>query len=100
VKRHGYDSLGLVVPQREHLLNDQFQPQGFEFGHGHKPSQELPVQYRMNFSVSIVDREAFATAESYHVLKNPFWYHVTGPSVDIDTMDDFKAAQALYAAGV
>lgn len=100
VKHHGYDSLGLVVPQREHLLNDQFQPQGFGFGYGHKPSQELPLSYRMNFSVSIVDREAFATAEAYHVLKNPFWYHVAEPSVDIDTMSDFRAAQALYEAGL
>lgn len=97
VGHHGYDSLGLVVPQREYLLDSNYQPQGFGFGYAHKPSQKLPVQYRMNFSVSIVDREAFAEAEPYHVLKNPFWYHVASPSVDIDTMSDFRAAQALYA---
>lgn len=100
VRNHGYDSLGLVVPQREYLLNHELQPQGFGFGYDHVPSQQLPPTYRVNFAVSIVKRDAFDSATAYHVLKRPFWYHVNGPSVDIDTMSDFRAAQALYAAGV
>lgn len=95
VMYHGYDSIGVVVPQKEYLLDSEMKPEGFGFGRDHRPSQDLPTRYRLNFCFSIVKRDAFQR-DPYHVGKKPFWYVYDGPSVDIDTMQDFKVAQHLY----
>lgn len=100
VRDHGYDSLGCVVVERHHTLDAQYRPIGYDFGRGHVPSQALPPRHRVDFSVSIVKRNDFRLGNSYHTLARPFWYHVDGPTVDIDTMQDFKVAQALYTAGL
>lgn len=95
VKDHGYDSMGIAVPQRDHLLDSEFQPLGFGFGKQHRASQDLPVRYRFNFCFSIVKRDVFQS-DPYHVGKKPFWFIHDQPSVDIDTMDDFGVASLLY----
>ena len=92
-KRH--DSLVVVYPQKDHLLDDNYNPIGFGFGAWHKISQALPTIYQLGFSLSILTRDCI-NKNGYYIGKNPYWYHARNKNVDIDTPEDFELAQAMY----
>tara|TARA_R110002110_G_scaffold22933_11_gene88261 strand:- start:3869 stop:4537 length:669 start_codon:yes stop_codon:yes gene_type:complete len=94
--RADHDSLVVSYPWRGYLMTDTGQPIGWSFGEHHTPSQSLPQFQTMPFTLSILSTQAI-NATGYHVGRSPFWYHSGEQHIDIDTEQDFKIAQILYA---
>lgn len=96
LKRSTCDSICVVHPTKQYLMDRDFNPIGWQFGHHHKISQNLPQMYLMPFTMSILKREAIA-ATGYHVGVKPHFYISDGATIDIDTETDFRVAQLMYA---
>lgn len=94
--RADHDSLVVSYPWRGYLMTGTGQPIGWSFGEHHTPSQNLPQFQTMPFTLSILSTQAI-NATGYHVGRSPFWYHSGEQHIDIDTEQDFKIAQILYA---
>lgn len=92
----GYDSAVVVHPRRKYLLDANHQPLGFGFGPWHVKSQCLPVHYELPFTASILTRRSIERT-GYFVGAEPLWYESDGPSIDIDTPEDFELARQIYA---
>ncbi len=97
--RDNHDSLVVVRPFKEYILDQNFRPIGFGFGPWHVVSQQLPTMHRLTFGCAVLSREAIAKA-GYMVGANPYWMPIPGRAVDIDTMEDFELAQVLYERAV
>jgi len=91
-----YDSLLVVRRLRAFVLDGFGRPVNHGFGPWHLTSQALPPLWTHNFSAQIVDREA-ARRCRYVFGARPCFHEWRGPEADIDTIDDFLAAQLLYA---
>jgi CMP-N-acetylneuraminic acid synthetase len=91
-----YDSAVVVHPRRKYLLDANHQPLGFGFGPWHVKSQRLPFHYELPFTASILTRRSIERT-GYFVGADPLWFESPGPSVDIDTEEDFELARQLYA---
>lgn len=90
-----YDSLNVAYRQKRFMLDQNFNPIGFGFGHWHKYSQELPPIYQLSWSVCVLSRKCIDTV-SYMIGSHPYWYITDAQTVDIDTEDDFELAQIIY----
>lgn len=90
------DSITVVHPTRQYLMDQDFNPIGWQFGHHHKISQQLPQMYLMPFTMSILKRSAIA-ATGYHIGTCPRFYVSKGHSIDIDTEQEYRVAQLLYS---
>ncbi len=93
----GYDSLLVVRPLRAFVLHADGRPLNHGFGPWHVTSQGLGLLYTHNFACQIVTREA-ARRCGYLIGSRPYLYEYDGPEADIDTLDDFHAAGAMYAS--
>lgn len=91
-----HDSLTVVYPVQQYLLDADHRPIGFGFGPWHVPSQHLPTFYRLNFTCAILTRESILRC-GYPVGERPAWYAASNQFLDIDTIEDFEIAQAVYA---
>ncbi|MGW1978083.1 cytidylyltransferase domain-containing protein [Streptomyces sp. NPDC001889] len=88
------DSITVVYPMREYLLDGNFNPMGFGFGSWHRPSQELPTYYQLGFTCSIMTRH---TATNIGLVgARPLWYEAANLTIDIDTQAQFDFAARLY----
>lgn len=90
-----YDSLVVVYPFQEYILDSNYNPIDFGFGEFHVPSQHLKIKYRLNNTLFIIKRNALYE-NKYYIGSNPYWYHANNLSVDIDTENDFKLAKIIY----
>lgn len=93
----GADSIVVVYPMAEYLLDENFHPMGFGFGPWHRPSQELPTFYQLGFSCSIMTRQVATNIGL--VGTRPMWHKATNMTVDIDTQAEFDFAARLYELG-
>lgn len=91
------DSIVVVYPMSEYLLDQNFQPLGFGFGPWHRPSQELPTYYQLGFTCSIMTRPV-ATGIGL-VGARPQWFTADTMTIDIDTQAQFDLAARLYELG-
>ncbi|MGL5860118.1 MAG: cytidylyltransferase domain-containing protein [Phycicoccus sp.] len=91
------DSIVVVYPMKEYLLDSQFNPIGFGFGPWHRPSQELPTFYQLGFTCSIMTRQV-ATSIGL-VGRKPLWHTASNLTIDIDTQAQFDLAARLYELG-
>lgn len=91
------DSIVVVYPLTDYLLDQNFNPMGFGFGPWHRPSQQLPTFYQLGFSCSIMTRTVATTIGL--VGARPMWYQATNLTIDIDTQAQFDLAARLYEAG-
>lgn len=91
------DSIVVVYPMKEYLLDPDFNPMGFGFGPWHKPSQELPTYYQFGLTCSIMTRD-IATNMGV-VGAKPMWYKASNLTIDIDTQAQFDLAARLYELG-
>lgn len=91
------DSIVVVYPMTEYLLDEKFNPIGFGFGSWHRPSQELPTYYQLGFTCSIMTRHVATTLGL--VGARPAWFKATNLTIDIDTQDEFDLAARLYTLG-
>ncbi|MEV0729729.1 hypothetical protein [Polymorphospora sp. NPDC050346] len=89
------DALVVVYPRQMYLLDHDHRPMGFGFGPWHRPSQTLPMHYQLGFTLSILRRSTATTLGP--IGANPYWFDAANQPVDIDTEDDFRMAQAIYA---
>lgn len=94
--REDHDSLVVVYPLRNYLLDANHKPMGFGFGPWHVRSQRLPQHYQLNFTFSILRRRT--ALDLGPIGADPYWFHAANRTVDIDDMDDFAIASAIYAA--
>lgn len=90
-----YDSLNVVYPQKRFLLDQNYNPIGFGFGHWHKYSQEIAPVYQLSWSTAILSRRCVDEV-SYMVGAHPYWYDCYSDVVDIDTEEDWRLAQIIY----
>jgi N-acylneuraminate cytidylyltransferase len=91
------DSIVVVYPMAEYLLDEKFNPVGFGFGSWHRPSQELPTFYQLGFSCSIMTRH---TATNLGLVgARPLWYRASNLTIDIDNQAQFDFAARLYQLG-
>ncbi|MEK8227354.1 hypothetical protein NKG05_16550 [Oerskovia sp. M15] len=88
------DSVVVVYPMKDYLLDENFNPLGFGFGPWHRPSQELPTFYQFGLTCSIMTREV-ATGIGV-VGARPQWFIAKNGTIDIDTQDEFDLASKLY----
>ncbi len=88
------DSIVVVYPMKDYLLDSNHNPMGFGFGRWHRPSQELPTFYMLGFTCSIMTRD---TATGIGLVgARPMWYEASNLTVDIDTQAQFDFAGRLY----
>lgn len=92
--RAEHDSLVVVYPMKVYLLDEDHRPMGFGFGPWHTPSQRLPMRYQLGFTLSMLRRDVATTLGP--IGARPHWFHAGNRTVDIDDMDDFRLAQAIY----
>jgi CMP-N-acetylneuraminic acid synthetase len=91
------DSIVVVYPMAEYLLDANFNPMGFGFGPWHRPSQELPTFYQLGFTCSIMTRQV--ATNTGLVGARPMWYQASNLTIDIDTQAQFDFAARLYELG-
>ncbi len=91
------DSIVVVYPMRDYLLDEKFNPMGFGFGAWHRPSQQLPTFYQLGFTCSIMTRPV-ATGLGL-VGAQPMWHVAQNMTVDIDTQAEFELASRLHELG-
>lgn len=92
-----FDSLVVRYKQKRYLMDQNGVPIGWGFGPWHIPSQRLPIVYEMPFTLSILKRETIEEY-GYWVGANPLWVDNSNFFIDIDTLEEFESAQAIYAA--
>ena len=91
-----HDSLVVVKPQRNYMLDERGEPMNFGFGHWHRPSQNLPKWYVLPFSLHILPRRVIRSY-SYYIGRKPYLYEFDNFVFDIDTEQDFEQARSIYA---
>jgi CMP-N-acetylneuraminic acid synthetase len=90
-----YDSLCVVYNLTEYILDSDFKPINFGLGENHVPTQNLKKMYLLNNTLFIIQRESLFKNQ-YYIGEKPYWFIPDNFSIDIDTEQDFKAAQILY----
>ena len=95
--REQYDSLNIVYPMKKFILDQNYNPIGFGFGHWHKYSGKVPPSFQISWATAILSRKCIDNI-GYVVGRNPYWYDSYSPVVDIDTLDDFNFAALTYEA--
>lgn len=90
------DSMTAVYPIVNHMFDERMNPVGWAWGAWFKGSQRLPPMYQMTFCASIIRRE---TIRRYAEYIGPVcrYYKASGVPVDVDTPEEFRMAQVLYA---
>lgn len=98
--KRNHDSLCVAYPGSPYSLVETksgLAPHGWSFGENHQSSQQLCSSHTMPFAFSILTRESIEST-GYYVGRRPFWYVASESHIDIDTMQDFRDAQAVYCA--
>ena len=95
--RASADSIVVVYPMKEYLLDSNFYPMGFGFGPWHRPSQELPTFYQLGFTCSVMTRQVATNLGL--VGARPIWHQASNLTIDIDTQAQFDLAAHLYELG-
>jgi N-acylneuraminate cytidylyltransferase len=88
------DSVVVVYPLKDYLLDANFNPMGFGFGPWHRASQDLPMFYQLGFTCSIMTRHVATNIGL--VGRQPSWHLASNLTVDIDTQEQFDFAARLY----
>lgn len=92
-----YDSLITVKPLKEYVLDGNGKPMNFSFGRWHEWSQDLPQWFIMDSPVHLMKKETYMRC-NYYIGERPYMYVINKCHIDIDTVDEFEAAQILYKA--
>jgi CMP-N-acetylneuraminic acid synthetase len=93
----GFDSLISVMPLQNFLLDEHGEVFNYDAGANRWPrTQDLPVLYEVNHAMFISPRETYVK-EKNRVGSKPFLYEQDKiKSFDIDWVDDFLIAEAIY----
>ena len=93
----GYDSLIGVMPLQNFLLDSQANVFNYDAGANRWPrTQDLPILYEVNHAMFITSRDIYVKDHN-RVGTKPFLYEQDKiKSFDIDWVDDFLIAEAIY----
>lgn len=92
-----YDSLTTVTKQQHYYLGPDLLPINFQFGVWLSSSQKLRPLYHVNCALWIAPK-GLMLANRFQIGDRPFFMETTMvEGVDIDTIEEFKLAQLLYA---
>ena len=93
----GYDSLISVMPLQNFLLDRTGNVFNYDAGANRWPrTQDLPILYEVNHAMFITSREVYLR-EANRVGSKPYLYEQDKiKSFDIDWVDDFLIAEAIY----
>jgi N-acylneuraminate cytidylyltransferase len=89
-----HDSLILAAPIKKFIFDAKGHPANFLYGPWHTYSQDLIPYYTWD-SVCVMSKKRMLEF-GYPIGRNPYFYTFEEPSVDIDTLDEFKIAQLVY----
>ena len=92
--KHVCDSVATVLERREFLMDSKGRAVNFGMGKWHVPSQELEPLYAMD--ASFIIPKGRMKEVHYMIGTRPHLY-VLESSVEIDSMDEFELASALFA---
>ena len=93
-----YDSLVAVEKKKTFFLNGHGRGVNFNPGHWHPYSQQLEPWYEIT-GACYIGRKSDMQSWKYWFGINPYLFEIkSAESVDIDSEDDFRYAQLLYAA--
>ena len=93
-----YDSLVAVVKKKTFFLNGHGRGINFNPGLWHPYSQQLEPWYEVT-GACYIGRKSDMQSWKYWFGINPYLFEITSTeSVDVDSEDDFRHAQLLYAA--
>jgi CMP-N-acetylneuraminic acid synthetase len=93
--RDEHDSLVVVKPLTEFILDANGQPVNYQFGPWHLASQFLPKWFSVPHALHIVKRDTVDRCK-YIIGTKPKLYVSTSRSIDIDDQFDFDIARELY----
>lgn len=91
-----HDSLVVVYPLKEYILDSSYKPIEFGFGKDHIPTQYLLPKYRLNNTLFIIKRDSLFENQ-YYIGQSPYWFHANNVSVDIDTEQEFELAKLIFS---
>ena len=93
----GFDSLISVMPLQNFLLDSQANVFNYDAGSNRWPrTQDLPILYEVNHAMFIASREIYIQQRN-RIGNKPFLYEQDKiKSFDIDWVDDFLIAEAIY----
>lgn len=94
-----YDSLIVVKPFQEFILNEDGKPLNFSFGRWHEWSQDLPQWFVLDNPVSLIKKRTLVRC-NYTIGVKPYLYVVSRGHIDIDSMDEFEISQQIYKSRV
>ena len=93
-----YDSLVAVVKKKTFFLNSHGRGVNFNPGYWHPYSQQLEPWYEIT-GACYIGRKSDMQSWKYWFGINPYLFEIkSAESVDIDSKDDFRYAQLIYAA--
>ncbi len=91
-----HDSLLGVLPEQEYVWSKQG-PLNYEASRNHTISQDLPQWFKVTNSIYMAPRKLVLERE-YFLGENPFLKPLSKlSSIDIDYLDDYRFARALYS---
>lgn len=93
--RDRHDSLVVVKPLVEFILDEAGRPVNYQFGPWHLASQFLPKWFSVPHALHIVKRETVNRCR-YIIGTSPKLYVSHARSIDIDDQFDFQIARELY----
>jgi CMP-N-acetylneuraminic acid synthetase len=95
-KNQGFDSLITVCKFNEFLINSKSKPINCSFGMWHSLTQDLPKLFTITGGVYIA-KKSDQLKWNYWFGMKPFMMKISKlKSIDVDTTEDFKIAQALF----
>lgn len=94
-----YDSLIVVKPFQEFVLDSNGKPLNFSFGRWHEWSQDLPQWFVLDNPVFLIKKHTLVRC-NYAIGVKPYLYVVSRSHIDIDSMDEFKMSQQIYQSRI
>lgn len=98
-QRGDHDSLSVAFESDKFMMmrsGERFNPCGWSFGSLHASSQMIDPFYVYPFCFSILTRKSLEET-SWYVGRDPLWFVSRSKHHDIDSMEDFLDAQAVYS---
>jgi len=89
------DSIFSASPFKHFVTDKKGIPLNFQYGYYHKTSDKLPEWFVMDWSC-ILTTAKVAKEAKYVIGKTPKVFSQPGPSINIDTKEDFELAQWYY----
>ena len=92
-----YDSLITAKPFKEFVIDGNGRPINFSYGRWHEWSQDLPQWFVLDSPLHLMKKKTYMEC-NYYIGRNPYVFVIPSTHIDIDTEEEFKAAQRLYSS--